>query len=272
MRASIPIPSRPLVCAGLDRVRAVFSDVDGTLTTAGKLTGPVLRSLERLRDAGVKVVLVTGRPAGFGECFLRTLPVAAVIAENGGLYFAWDGRQRLKKVYAQGFTQRRSNRRRLWQEVRRAMARVPRVRLSTDSAYTEVDLALDYNEEVTLGTGAAEKLVQAFAARGVSAVRSSVHVNCWLGGFDKQWMVQRFLKNEWKVPWPAAPGEFVYVGDSLNDAPMFNAFPLSVGVANVLEVWEELEAFPRFVTRAREGAGFVELANRILKARGQKRV
>ena len=62
------------------------------------------------------------------------------------------------------------------------------------------------------------------------------------------------------------------MGDSLNDAPMFNAFPLSVGVANVLEVWEELEAFPRFVTRAREGAGFVELANRILKARGQKRV
>jgi hydroxymethylpyrimidine pyrophosphatase-like HAD family hydrolase len=57
---------------------------------------------------------------------------------------------------------------------------------------------------------------------------------------------------------------YVYVGDSLNDAPMFGGFPRSVGVANVRAWWDELPARPRYVTAAAEGAGLRELVAHVL--------
>ena len=103
--------------------------------------------------------------------------------------------------------------------------------------------------------------------RGVSAVRSSVHVNCWLGRFDKLSAVRRYAKLEWKKTVRPDERRFAYVGDSFNDAPMFGAFPLSIGVANVRDVLEQLAAKPRFVTRAREAKGFGEVADAIMRAR-----
>ncbi|HZX41093.1 MAG TPA: HAD hydrolase family protein, partial [Myxococcaceae bacterium] len=58
---------RPLREANLSRVEAVFTDVDGTLTTGGRVRASTLAALEGLERAGVPVVLVTGRPAGFAE-------------------------------------------------------------------------------------------------------------------------------------------------------------------------------------------------------------
>jgi hypothetical protein len=43
---------------------------------------------------------------------------------------------------------------------------------------------------------------------------------------------------------------------------------MSVGVANVRDFLSRLPASPAFVTRRREGAGFVEFANRL---RGNRR-
>ncbi len=60
---------------------------------------------------------------------------------------------------------------------------------------------------------------------------------------------------------------FVYVGDSFNDAPLFGAIPLSVGVANVRPLLAGLDHPPRFITRAEEGRGFEELARAVLRAR-----
>ncbi|HSP18154.1 MAG TPA: haloacid dehalogenase, partial [Myxococcaceae bacterium] len=102
---------------------------------------------------------------------------------------------------------------------------------------------------------------------GVNAVRSSVHVNAWIGRFDKAWMVRRFLRSTWKTQLRPRDPRFVYLGDSLNDAPLFRAFAISVGVANVRAVLSELAHWPRFVTRAPEGAGFEELGRAVLRAR-----
>ncbi|HEX4620689.1 MAG TPA: HAD hydrolase family protein, partial [Myxococcaceae bacterium] len=106
------------------RIDAVFTDVDGTLTTGGALEASALRAIEQLVRGGVRVVLVTGRPSGWGECWARTLPVDGVIAENGALYFA-RRRTGLVKVYAQPAAARRVNRRRLLQAVNRALRAVP---------------------------------------------------------------------------------------------------------------------------------------------------
>ena len=59
----------------------------------------------------------------------------------------------------------------------------------------------------------------------------------------------------------------LFVGDSPNDEPMFAAFPLSVGVANVTELIDRIARPPAYVTATRSGAGFVELANYLLAAR-----
>lgn len=261
---------RPLAKADLSKVRAVFTDVDGTVTTGGRLLASTLRAIEWLGAHGVDVVLVSGRPSGWGEAWARQWPVAGVIVENGGLYYAWRGR-RLHKVYAQPPRQRAAQRRALLAHVAAAIAAVPGARLSMDSQATEVDLAIDYAEDVKLGPGAAGRLEAFLRARGVNAVRSSVHVNCWLGRFDKRTAVERFLVKEWRTRLTRDDRRFLYVGDSFNDQPLFRAFPLSVGVANVLDVVERLDERPAFVTRAREGKGFCEVADAIVRARRGRR-
>lgn len=251
----------PLTHAALRGVRVVLSDVDGTLTSAGKIAAGTLRSIEQLSSRGIPVVLVSGRPAGFAECWARTLPMRAVIAENGGVTLLWNG-ERLEKIYAEPRSRRALNRKRLEREVARAIAHVRGARLSTDSRYTEVDLAIDYNEEVQLGDRAADRLETFLRGRGIKAVRSSVHVNCWVGDFDKAITARKLLA---RIGF--RDRESLYVGDSFNDAPMFAAFPLSVGVANIRSVLSRIDHRPAFITRASEGAGFVEVARAVLKAR-----
>jgi HAD superfamily hydrolase (TIGR01484 family) len=264
--AALPV-LLPLRAADLSRVRGVFTDVDGTLTTKGLLRASTVEALEQLSAAQVPVVLVSGRPSGFAETWLRTLPVAAAIAENGGLYLVRGPSGKLRKVYARPPSVRARERRRLVRAVRAAVRAVPGSRLSTDSRFTEVDLAVDYNEDVRLGSRAADKLESFLRRRGIQAVRSSVHVNAWVGGFDKAWMVRRFLKREWGATLTPRARAWAYVGDSFNDAPLFAAFHLSIGVANVLEVLPALACPPRYVTRLAEGRGFEEVARAVLRQR-----
>ncbi|RKH57171.1 HAD-IIB family hydrolase [Corallococcus aberystwythensis] len=258
---------RPLRQADLSGVQGVFTDVDGTLTTGHKLRSQTIRALEQLSASGLRVVLVSGRPAGWGEAWARQLPVDGVVVENGGLFFLKDARGKLRKVYLEPPAQRVANRQRLEQEVQRVLAQVPGARLSVDSRYTEVDLAVDYNEEARLGDEGASRIESLLRARGVTAVRSSVHVNCWLGRFDKLSASRRFAKVAWGEKLDPADGRYVYAGDSFNDAPMFQAFKLGVGVANVRAVLDRIDAPPAFITRAPEGRGFEELARALLARR-----
>lgn len=266
MLMSRPLP-RPLVEADMRFVEVVFTDVDGTLTTDDRIESTTLEAFERLQAAGVKVVLVSGRPAGWGECWARQWPVDGVIVENGGLHFARRASGALVKTYAQPEEERLEGRRRLISALPEVLRQVPGARLSSDSAYTEVDIAIDYNEEVRLGEEAAQTLERLMRERGFSAVRSSVHVNCWAGHFDKRTAVERFLSVEWGVALLARDARFVYVGDSLNDAPLFQAFEASVGVANVESVLGVIDCPPKFMTTAREGAGFREVVEHVLSSR-----
>jgi hydroxymethylpyrimidine pyrophosphatase-like HAD family hydrolase len=59
--------------------------------------------------------------------------------------------------------------------------------------------------------------------------------------------------------------KFLYVGDSLNDEPMFGFFPNSVGVSTVTRVLAHMSAPPRWVTRGPGGRGFNEIARALLR-------
>lgn len=246
-------------------IRALFSDLDGTMTTGERIEASTYEALERLGEAGIPVIMVTGRPAGFGHAFMRMTPVLACVAENGGVMFVREGRK-VVKSYGVPAASLPEWRRRMNDVAVDVMSKVPGARLSTDSKYREVDLAIDWNEEASLSREEAEMCVQIIKKAGFAAVRSSVHVNFGPPHFDKlsacQLLVRRVLGGDTN---DLAP--YVYVGDALNDAPMFHGFPTSVGVANVRTWWDELSHKPAYITERAEGAGLRELVEHLLSLR-----
>src|SRR4249920_4026230 len=76
------------------RIRGVFCDIDDTLTTGGRLTAGAFAAMEHLERAGLQVVPITGRPAGWCDHIARMWPVAAVVGENGAFYMRFDAARR----------------------------------------------------------------------------------------------------------------------------------------------------------------------------------
>nr|WP_321984749.1 Cof-type HAD-IIB family hydrolase [uncultured Lichenicoccus sp.] len=76
------------------RIRLLVSDIDGTLVTRTKeLTPAVLKMAPRLREAGVRLALVSSRPARGMDMFLQPLGIDTPRAGlNGGEILAPDGR------------------------------------------------------------------------------------------------------------------------------------------------------------------------------------
>lgn len=54
-----------LLDANLANIRLVATDMDGTLTQAGKFTPGLLQVLTDLQTANIQVIVVTGRSAGW---------------------------------------------------------------------------------------------------------------------------------------------------------------------------------------------------------------
>src|SRR5258705_2655236 len=164
-------------------VRALFSDVDGTMTTGERIEAATYEALERLGESGIPVVMVTGRPAGFGHAFMKMTPVLCVVSENGGVTFVREGKK-LHKIYGVQQASLPEWRRRMNDVAVEVMHKVPGARLSSDSKYREVDLAIDWNEEVSLAKEDAEACVKMIPRAGFTAGRSSVHVNFGPPHFD----------------------------------------------------------------------------------------
>ena len=246
-------------------VRALFSDVDGTMTTGERIEAQTYAALERLGEAGVPVIMVTGRPAGFGHAFMKMTPVLACVAENGGVTFVREGR-RIHKHYGVPAASLPEWRRRMNDIAVDVMSKVPGARLSSDSRYREVDLAIDWNEEVSLTKEEAETCVELIRKGGLAAVRSSVHVNFGPPSFDKLSACLDIVRKVLGAD-PSDLSPYVYVGDALNDAPMFGGFPTSVGVANIKAWWDELAHKPAFLTERPEGPGLREVVEHLLSLR-----
>ncbi len=245
----------------------VLCDIDDTVTWEGRLVPAALAAMARLREAGLRVVPVTGRPAGWVDHIARMWPVDGVVGENGGLWFWMEG-GRLRRAFAQSAEERAENRRRLDAIARDILAAVPGTALASDQPYRELDLAVDFREDVPpLGDAAIDAIVAAFEARGARCKVSSIHVNGWFGDFDKLSGFRAFHRQRWGEAMD--PGRWAFFGDSANDEPMFATFPLGVGVANVRRFLPRMAAHPRYVTPSPGGHGFVEGVDAILAALGR---
>ena len=251
------------------RLRGVFTDIDDTVTTDGRLTAQAFAALEALLDAGLLVVPITGRPAGWCDHFARMWPVSAVVGENGAFYFRHDSRsRRLTKRFLLTAAERAAARRRLEALGTRIIAEVPGAALASDQQYREADLAIDFREDVApLSDAAIGRIVELMEHAGATAKVSSIHVNGYFGDYDKLTMTRTLLAECFAIDLEAENEAFVYAGDSPNDAPMFRFFRHGVGVANVADWVDRMDALPAYVTQARGGAGFAELAEAILSPR-----
>jgi len=251
-------------------VRGVLCDIDDTLTTEGQLTSHAYAALGRLRDAGLLTIPITGRPAGWCDHIARMWPVDAVVGENGAFYFCYDrAAGKLLMRYRDDADTRSANRARLLAVRERILAEVPGAAVASDQLYREADLAIDHCEDVPrLSDVAVDRIVAIMRAEGMTAKVSSIHVNGWFGDYDKLGMTRTLMQERFKIDLDDERVRFVFIGDSPNDAPMFAYFPNSVGVANVRKFENRVERPPTFVTGGASGAGFVELANLLLDARG----
>ena len=256
------------------RVLGVFTDIDDTLTRDGAITPDALAALQRLRAAGLHVIAITGRPMGWSEPFAQAWPLDAIVAENGAVaLIPEDGRGgaggQVRIEYAQDEPTRMRNAQRLAEVAQRVLHEVTGSTLARDSAGRVTDIAIDHAEFTQLPPQRIAQVVELMRASGMNATVSSIHINGWFGTHTKlsgaRWMVERLYGRALD----AELERWVYVGDSTNDQQMFGHFPLSMGVANLLDFEAQLTTWPRYLTQHPRGRGFAEVAETLLAARAQ---
>lgn len=243
------------------RIRGVLTDIDDTLTTEGVITPDALQALHKLHAAGITVIPITGRPIGWSLPHAQSLPVQAIVAENGSVAWVDNG---TRKIYQQDATTRDANYQRLQAVAHRVLREVPGTTLAQDSPGRETDIAIDHSEFTQLPQSAIDQAVTLMRAEGLNATVSSIHINGWIGAHNKwngaRWIVRELLSRELSDELD----QWVYIGDSTNDQLMFQHFTHSVGVANIARFLPLLEHQPRYLARGERGAGFAELTRALL--------
>lgn len=245
----------------------VLTDIDDTLTDEGQLHAGAYEALWNLNNAGVKVIPITGRPAGWCEMIARMWPVAGIVGENGGLWFRYHERK-MHRGFFLSPEEIANNRKKLDRLQVEIPKKVPGCAIASDQFCRLMDLAIDFCEDVTpLPDSAVDQIVALFNAEGAQAKVSSIHVNGWFGTYDKRTMALKFLNSEFGLSDKDAKTRSAFCGDSPNDEPMFEVFPHSFGVANIQAFAPRLKYPPQYVATARGGQGFEQIAKQILNVR-----
>ncbi|HLO76819.1 MAG TPA: HAD family hydrolase, partial [Magnetospirillum sp.] len=181
-------------------------------------------------------------------------PVDGVIAENGGLSFL----RRDGAVERRFFDGGRPDLETLSQTLR---AEFPELEPADDQPYRETSLAF----RRLPSPEANRRVLDALPRLGAAGTVNSLWLLAWPGVWDKLSMAQKVLSQDHGQDFAAARHGILYVGDSHNDQIMFANLPHTVGVSTVVE--HDLDAWPRWITKGPGGAGFVEVAERLIAAR-----
>jgi HAD superfamily hydrolase (TIGR01484 family) len=264
-----PLSELPAAVAAL--VHTVLTDIDDTLTTYRRLTSAAYSALEDLQRAGIRVIPVTGRPAGWCDLIARQWPVDGVIGENGAFYM-WhdDSQMRLRTRHVFDAVRREADAARKAAVRDRILREVPGCAVASDQFGRLYDLAIDFCEDVPrLPDAAIDRIVVLMREAGMTAKVSSIHVNGWFGNWNKLDMARTMMAERYGIDLDAERSRIVFAGDSPNDEPMFAYFPNAVGVANVRDAAHRIKSLPPWITSSRAGAGFVELAQALLAARNR---
>lgn len=267
---------KPLAELGRDEatlLAGVVFDLDGTLLDHGALGEAPYRALFRLREAGLRLVACTGRPALWADLIARQWPIDAAIAENGAVAFARErapkGRvPRVECVDPHAGPTRDGRRAALLELAADLLERFPSAALADDNAGRVSDVTIDVGEHRDVPPHDVAAMRAIAEARGVRTFESSVHLHLTFDPDDKASGTVRILAQRFGEDATSARTRYAFVGDSANDATAFAAFRVTIGVANVRPHLGRLSVPPRYVATASMGAGFAEIAARLVALRG----
>jgi len=265
-----PLPLEKFLKKDCKKIRGIFTDIDDTLTLHGKLPEQAYKALWTAKKVGLRIIPITGRPAGWVDHLARMWPVDAVIGENGAFYYYLNPKQgrdgKLMRRFVQTEKLRKKNREKLWEIFARLKKTYPDLQVASDQNYREIDLAVDFCEDVPrLPEKTIDAIVNAFTAEGAQAKISSIHINAWFGDHNKYSCCELLLNELYGEKIQEVKSNYLYFGDSPNDEPLFREFPFTIGVANVKEFLPRMKYPPKFITKKSGGQGFAEAMQYLLK-------
>lgn len=236
-------PGRPPAGA----LRAVVTDVDGTLTDEGRRLDPVaISAVRRVEDSGIPVVLATGNVLPVALALYRSLGLTGpIVAENGGLlYRATPGGRSVVERLADPRPAREAYRR-----LRRAG--VPVRRLFTDR-WRETEVALE-------PTVSLARIRRGLGDAPVRVESTGYAVHLMERGRGKLPALRRALGYL-----GLSIGDCLVAGDGDNDVEMLRAAGFGVSFSSASP---RARRAARYVSRAGYSCGFVEglKASRILR-------
>ncbi|PSO48943.1 MAG: HAD family hydrolase [Cyanobacteria bacterium SW_9_44_58] len=239
------------------KIKLVATDFDGTVTENGQLTAQAIEAISQLHMAGIQVIIVTGRSAGWVNALRQYLPIAGAIAENGGVYYSDPDTFPHFLVSLPPLAEHRKQLANLFQQL---CSCFPHLQESPDNSFRFTDWTFDV---AGLSFEALTELAQQCQQQGYSFTYSSVQCHIKPQAQDKAQGLQMVLKQYFP---DLSAEQMLTVGDSPNDESLFNPelFPLSVGVANIQHYWQKISHPPQYVTQTGEGQGFSELAQHLI--------
>jgi HAD superfamily hydrolase (TIGR01484 family) len=249
---------KPLDPTVLKSLRLVATDVDGTLTRGGKFTCDLLIALTDLATAGLPVVLVTGRSAGWVNGLAEYLPVVGAIAENGGLFY-----RGMKAEFLSPIPDLLIHRQNLAAVFTDLQQRFPQICESTDNRFRLTDWTFDV---AGLSMNDLREMGDCCHTLGWGFTYSTVQCHIRPMPQDKAMGLEQVLQRYFP---DVSKEQVMTIGDSPNDESMLNGdrFPISVGVANIRHYLDQMLYQPNYGAEHAEVDGFCEVVRSILGQR-----
>lgn len=226
-------------------MKIVFSDFDGTLTNNGKLGAIFFDLLSLIENNESELVIVSGRSLSWGHFFLTHFPLKHVIMEGGGVLISKnvDGHIKEENLVSD---KEISELERITKELK---AKFPNCVMSADSFGRRTDRAIEFSQMEKQDVEEVEVFLH---KNKVNFSRSNVHINFWIGDISKRNGVDYYLKN---YSPHIAKDETIFYGDAANDESMFEFFPNTVGVSNIISILDQLEYKPSIVLEGKDNSG-----------------
>jgi HAD superfamily hydrolase (TIGR01484 family) len=245
-------------------LRALLFDLDDTLLDHGSLSEAAYSALFRLRESGLVLVAVTGRPSSWAEIIVRQWPIEGAVAESGAFACGLVDRRLVR--YDEGDADAENRRIRLSEIVMNVRALFPELRPTDDVGGRRTDFTFDIGEHEHVDAAVVARVCATARALGARTTVSSVHLHVTLEGPDKASGAIAFLSRRLGWDPTEAVARAAFIGDSDNDEACFNAFRTTIAVANFRG---RPTLAPRFSTHEPMGAGFAEAARAIVSRRNR---
>lgn len=236
-------------------MKVIFSDFDGTLTHNGHLGAVFFDLLNLIEKNKSELIIVSGRSLSWGHFFLTHFPLKYAIMEGGGVivYKTMDGIIHEKNLISDEEIQK------LEDITKELQLKHPECVISLDSFGRRTDRAIEFGQMKREDVEAVELFLH---QNNVHFSRSNVHINFWLGNVSKRNGVEKFMKEF--MP-HILKDESLFYGDAANDESMFEFFPNTVGVSNIISILDQLEYRPKIVLEGKENAGIHGVYNHLLE-------